>query len=466
MVLRHPLIPWLVLIALAAAFNLVLLGRLPLEDADEATYAMVAREMSENGDYIVPRIDGAPWVDKPPLYFWLAASSAKIFGENEFSLRLPSVLAGIAAVVLTALIVRQLTQDKESALFSGLVLISLPLFLLASRNMRLDVPVSTAILAAIYCFLKGRERPGWFAGVGTAIGIGVLLKSVVGLLALPLILIFSLIYRDWRWLKNHYFWIGAALGIAIALPWHLAMEAALDGFFAHYFGFQIGRAAVNILESQITAAYVLWVFFRHGQPWSSLLIAGAAGWLAARFAGWRRGNPEIARAVWFSLAAWLFFFGFFLLPKTKLITYFIPSYPFAAIFLGALYAAILQTKSRTVFRAVGRAAIIAALILSVREAFLDTRLYVTAASADEKSIGLTLAGESAGIPIYLYEFPPDQSIQYYSRRPVRHISAASGVALAPPFNLIIPTPLIAENKWLNAFPPLYRGKSLALYRIE
>lgn len=463
---------WLILLVIATCMHLILLGRLPLEDADEATYAMVVREMREGGHYLTLSLAGSPWVDKPPLYFWLAAASARVFGFTEFALRLPSAIFGIAAVLLTALIIRQLTRNDEAALFGGLALIFFPLFLSASRNVRLDVPVATAILAALYCFLKGRAHPRWYLGVGVAIGLGLLLKSVVALLVLPLILLFSCIYRDWRWLKGLFIWIGAALGISIALPWHLYEALEIKNFLARYFGFQLGRAAENILESRVTASYALWVFFRHGQPWSALLVTGAVGWIAARLAppsagraGWRSGGNDVGQAVWFALAAWLFVFSIFLLPVTKLITYFIPSYPFAIIFLGTLYAA-LKERYPALLRAVAGAALAIALAIGIREAFFDTRLYVSKESRDEKAIGLTLASHEPVAMTYLYEFPSDQSIQYYSRRTVKHITATNDDALVPPFHLIIPTPLISENEWLKGFSALYRGEYLALYRIE
>lgn len=66
-----------VLLIAVAGMNLILLVRLPLEDADEATYAMVVREMRESGNYLTLSLDGSPWVDKPPLYFWLTAASTR-----------------------------------------------------------------------------------------------------------------------------------------------------------------------------------------------------------------------------------------------------------------------------------------------------------------------------------------------------------------------------------------------------
>lgn len=85
-------------VALAAFLYLFNLARLPLEDTDEATYAMVVREMLRSGHYLTPTLHGRPWIDKPPLLFWLTSGSAKLFGLNEFALRLPEAIFGAAAL--------------------------------------------------------------------------------------------------------------------------------------------------------------------------------------------------------------------------------------------------------------------------------------------------------------------------------------------------------------------------------
>ena len=59
---------------------------------DEPRYAWIARDMAESGDWITPRLYGKPWFEKPPLYYWSAALSFKLFGVNEATARLPSAV--------------------------------------------------------------------------------------------------------------------------------------------------------------------------------------------------------------------------------------------------------------------------------------------------------------------------------------------------------------------------------------
>ena len=78
------------------------LGALGLVGPDEPRYAWIARDMQETGDYITPRLYGKPWFEKPPLYYWSAALSFKLFGVSETSARLPSAICALLATLALA----------------------------------------------------------------------------------------------------------------------------------------------------------------------------------------------------------------------------------------------------------------------------------------------------------------------------------------------------------------------------
>jgi len=69
---------------------------------DEPRYAWIARDMMESGDWITPRLYGSPWFEKPPLYYWAAALSFKLFGVCETTARLPSAIAALLATLALA----------------------------------------------------------------------------------------------------------------------------------------------------------------------------------------------------------------------------------------------------------------------------------------------------------------------------------------------------------------------------
>src|SRR6202042_966170 len=78
------------------------LGVVGLMGPDEPRYAWIARDMMESGDWITPRLYGSPWFEKPPLYYWGAALSFKVFGVSETSARLPSAIAALLATLALA----------------------------------------------------------------------------------------------------------------------------------------------------------------------------------------------------------------------------------------------------------------------------------------------------------------------------------------------------------------------------
>src|SRR3954469_24246175 len=72
------------------------LGYASLLDPDEAHYAELTREMLHAKSWLVPLLDGAPYIDKPVLFHWLQGASFALLGETEFAARLPSALAALA----------------------------------------------------------------------------------------------------------------------------------------------------------------------------------------------------------------------------------------------------------------------------------------------------------------------------------------------------------------------------------
>ena len=78
-----------------------------LVDETEPLFAEAARQMYETGDWITPYFNGEPLFDKPPLIYWLIVLGFRIFGVNEWAVRLPSALAGAALVGMGFYVLRR-----------------------------------------------------------------------------------------------------------------------------------------------------------------------------------------------------------------------------------------------------------------------------------------------------------------------------------------------------------------------
>ena len=101
-------------------------------DPDEAHYAQLTREMLRAGNWMVPLLDGLPYIDKPVLFHWLQGLAIAVLGETEAAMRLPSAIAAIALFWLTRWTGAQLF-DERVGVRAWLMLATLPMtFMLGS----------------------------------------------------------------------------------------------------------------------------------------------------------------------------------------------------------------------------------------------------------------------------------------------------------------------------------------------
>src|SRR4051812_25576630 len=91
-----PKIPFWIFIVLAVLYFSA--TRVDIMDIDAAQYAEMSREMLHSGDYLHIYDRGHDYLDKPPLLFWVSATSMKVFGVNNFGYRFPSILFALWAL--------------------------------------------------------------------------------------------------------------------------------------------------------------------------------------------------------------------------------------------------------------------------------------------------------------------------------------------------------------------------------
>jgi 4-amino-4-deoxy-L-arabinose transferase-like glycosyltransferase len=106
----------LIWVLIGAIFFLPYLGGVHLFDWDEINFAEIAREMIVLDNYLEMHINFVPFMEKPPLFFWMQTISMKLFGINEFAARLPNAIAGILVLPLLF----RLGSNYRDALFGHL----------------------------------------------------------------------------------------------------------------------------------------------------------------------------------------------------------------------------------------------------------------------------------------------------------------------------------------------------------
>ncbi len=91
--------PLLAAALLATAVSFAPIASHSLWTPDEPTGAAVGRRMLLSGDYLVPRLGGQPFLEKPPLYWWVQAAGYRLLGARDWTARLPSALFAVASLL-------------------------------------------------------------------------------------------------------------------------------------------------------------------------------------------------------------------------------------------------------------------------------------------------------------------------------------------------------------------------------
>ncbi len=106
----------MLLVAYVCLFNgLTAFG---LVGPDEPRYASVARDMAAGGDWVTPRLHGQPWLEKPILYYWVAALGYRVFGDGELAARLPSVLGALTTMLALGWVAWRFYGPTTATLFA------------------------------------------------------------------------------------------------------------------------------------------------------------------------------------------------------------------------------------------------------------------------------------------------------------------------------------------------------------
>lgn len=272
---------WLLLASLAAFLTLIFrLGEVPLLNPDEGRNAEVAREMKEQGAWLVPTYNGLPYLDKPAFYFKAVSGSLSLLGDNEWAARLPSALFAFAILTLVWTVARREVGDRPAAL-SVLVVATTPLFISQARTVIFDIALALFVGAAIFLGYLAEQRSGrarrltYFASAGAA-GFATLVKGPVGLiLPLLVLLVFNALEgRTAAW-RRAVAPSNALVFLAVVLPWFLSVVRVHPDFL-HYGLVEESLKRFTTGKFHRTAPFYYYflvlpaTFF----PWSLLLPSG------------------------------------------------------------------------------------------------------------------------------------------------------------------------------------------------
>jgi len=310
-------LPALVLAAvLALGFDL---GGYPLFDPDEGRNAEVAREMAETNDYVLPHLDGLPYLDKPIVYFAAAAAVMEVLGPSETAARLPAYLFTLATLIVVMRFAKR-RWGPDTGWLAALALATTLLVLAYARTTIFDSALAFCTTVAILAFWEDRPVLAW-----AAMGLGAITKGPVAILIpLATLIPYALLTRGVR-LRRLFPLAGLAVFAVVALPWFLAVSYRIPEF-PHYVFVRETFERVTTTRFHRTAPfwYYLPILPVAAFPWIVPALGRWKNWRWAWLA--RRVNPQAQEAM--LLTCWVL--GpllFFTLNQSKLPQYLLPLMP-------------------------------------------------------------------------------------------------------------------------------------------
>ena len=324
---------WLLVVALAVGYGL---GSYGLIEPDEGRNAEVAREMAATDNFVLPHLNGLPYLDKPVLYFAAVATAIEIFGSNEIAARSVSLVFGLATAALAGCFAYRF-WGRDAALVAATAAATAPLAFGLSRVVIMDTTLSFFITLALVCFFFAVEsrlgdrtlspfRWRWFVWTliaWSAMGLGVLTKGPVAF-AVPLLV--AAPYAVWR-RASLAVWhpLGPLVMFALVLPWVWAVSREIPNFL-HYV--VVIETWARMTTDELRRTEPFWFFL-------PVLLVGAFPWSIVALSSLRiknlRESSSLRRA---HLYLWLWIvipLVFFSLSRGKQEQYVLPLVPAVAL---------------------------------------------------------------------------------------------------------------------------------------
>ena len=224
--------------------------------------AQIARNMLTSGDWVTARLDGVAYLEKAPLIYWAIAICYQIFGVHDWVARIPVALSAMGLCWLTAAF-GVWAFGRRAGLYAGLAMATCVGLFLFTRVQIPDVMLTFTVALAMWAFLRALDENEphprlWAFVLAVCMGVGLLLKSLIGVLfpvggGIVYLFFTGQLFSARTWRRLHPF-TGALVALMIAAPWHIL--ATLRN--PPYFDFSLRSAAGEYHG-------FLWFFFMNEQ---------------------------------------------------------------------------------------------------------------------------------------------------------------------------------------------------------
>ena len=372
--LMHPkALPAILLLSFFLLAYILPLGARDLAVPDETRYGEIPREMIASGDWIVPRLDGVRYFEKPVMGYWVQAGSLRLFGENNFAVRLPSALAvGLAALLIWLLVGRAIPgRDRENrfmAFLAALIFLSCFEVFGVGNAAVLDSLLAFFLTACIAAFYRATESPpggyrekGFLMLAGLACGLAFLTKGFLAIAVPVMVLAPYLIWQRRYADLLRMTWLPILTAVVVALPWSVLIYWKEPDFWRFFFWNEHIR---RFMADNAQHKEAFWFFFLAAPgmflPWTFVVPAAVSG-VRTRLIE----QGAVSRLLKLCICWLVLPFLFFSLSKGKLLTYILPCFPpFAILMAFGLSQMLAQAPRSKLFqRGVAASAALFGLIL-------------------------------------------------------------------------------------------------------
>jgi len=249
-------------------------------DIDSAQYAAMSMEMWQNQSFLEITNLGKPYLDKPPLIFWLSSCSMGVFGFHPWAFKLPTFLS----TVLGFYSIYRLTQrlwNQDAAQKAFLMLASSVAWMIFNNDVRTDALLANFVIFSCWQFVEWYvlKKNIHILGLAVGIALAMLAKGPIGAVAVGVWGTSWLIFhRDWKSIFHVRWIVVALLVIFLLIPmcWGLYQQHGWEGIRFYFWTQSFGRVTgesewVNHPGLGYFFPVLAWSFL----PWTPFLVWGS-----------------------------------------------------------------------------------------------------------------------------------------------------------------------------------------------
>jgi 4-amino-4-deoxy-L-arabinose transferase len=353
---------YLTAIGIFVFLYIVPLGIRPIIIPDESRYAEIPREMIASGNWIVPKLNGLRYFEKPVLGYWLNALSIELFGEDAFAVRFPSAMATGLSAFIIFLLIRRFSGELIAGISAALIFLTsfivygIGTFNILDSILDMFVTASMASFFFAHAAASAKKKQGFLLLFGIFCGLAFLTKGFLAF-AIPVLVIVPFMIWERRFKEFILMsWIPIAGAVLTALPWVILIHLKAPDFW-HFFIWNehIRRFLSSGAQHHESIWYYTYLFPAAALPWTFFFPAAIMG---LKKKGIKASMTRYA-------ICWFFFpFLFFSISKGKILTYILPCFPPFAILMSFGINKYLETEGKKVFSIAAMSLAILAVTLS------------------------------------------------------------------------------------------------------